>query len=154
MGPHLLHIYSPLSPPPSTRPFSFIISPSSIDCCSQTGSCWKSSNSGLPLSHPAVNNEIKVTNCQEVGKLRLPLMCVCAKVSVWACMAQTHTWDSVYDSSNVPEVLQCPQCFLWAQQRPLNLQTADTEWPWSPSLQAYTFLTSESCYACITLWLF
>lgn len=83
--------------PPSTRPFSFIISPSSIDCCSQTGSCWKSSNSGLPLSHPAVNNEIKVTNCQEVVKLRLPLMCVCVCARKSLC---GHAWHK-----HTPETL-------------------------------------------------
>lgn len=96
---------------------------------------WESSNSGTPLSYPAVNNAIRVTDCQEGAGLRLPLMCVCV------CTPDT------YDSSNAA---QCPLTSTVVPLSPAEVQwtgglaiTVTTALPLSASASGYILCKVE-----------
>lgn len=82
------------------------------------------------LSYTAVNNAIRVTDCQEGAEWRLLWMCVrvCLCVCAWRCI-RSHTWCSVYDSSKVHKSSNAHRASSKASRNPFDLQTGNTERP-------------------------
>lgn len=91
------------------------------------------------LSYTAVNNAIRVTDCQEGAELRLPLMCVCLSMCT-----RSHTWCSAYDSSKVRKSSNAHRASSKPSRNPFDLQTVDNERPWLCHYQSLSSHLVES----------